>query len=56
VSETPTEQRIRSVPNGPSLVVGAVPLTERDPAESRHGEPLAWDPVGGPGAGRGRCV
>jgi CDGSH-type Zn-finger protein len=48
VSETPTEQRIRILPDGPYLVMGAVPLTERYPAESRHGEPLAWDPVGAP--------
>jgi CDGSH-type Zn-finger protein len=48
VSETPTEQRIRILPDGLSLVVGTVPLTGRYPAESRHGEPLAWDPVGAP--------
>ena len=45
MSEAPTEQRIRILPDGPYLVVDAVPLTERYPAESRHGEPLAWDPV-----------
>jgi CDGSH-type Zn-finger protein len=46
--KTPTQQRIRILPDGPYLVVGAVPLTERYPAESRHGEPLAWDPGGAP--------
>ncbi len=40
------QARIRIMPNGPYLVSGGVPLTERYPAKSEHGEPLAWDPVG----------
>lgn len=39
-------RRIRIMPGGPYLVQGATPLVERYPAESVHGEPLAWDPVG----------
>ncbi|GAC1377519.1 MAG: CDGSH iron-sulfur domain-containing protein [Ktedonobacteraceae bacterium] len=38
--------RITITPNGPYLVSGGVPLTERYPAMSTYGEPLAWDPVG----------
>ena len=38
--------RIQITPNGPYLVSGAVPLTERYAAMSMDGEPLAWDPVG----------
>lgn len=37
---------ITIAPNGPYLVTGGVPLVERYTAESIHGEPLAWDPVG----------
>lgn len=38
--------KITITPNGPYLVTGNVPLTERYTAESVHGEALAWDPVG----------
>ena len=44
--ERATEPRIRIKANGPYLISGSVPLIERYPAESAHGEPLAWDPVG----------
>ncbi len=44
--EGTTGPRIRIRPDGPYLVSGSVPLTERYPAVGAHGEPLAWDPVG----------
>jgi CDGSH-type Zn-finger protein len=44
--ERTTGPRIQIKPNGPYLVSGSVPLIERYPTESAHGEPLAWDPVG----------
>jgi CDGSH-type Zn-finger protein len=40
------QAHIKVTPNGPYVVSGAVPLTERYPAMSVHGEPLEWDPVG----------
>ena len=43
--EQPTAA-IKITPDGPYLVSGSVPLTERYPAESIYGEPLEWDPVG----------
>ena len=46
MSNQPEMLTITITPNGPYLVNGGVPLTERYPAESIHGEPLAWDPVG----------
>ncbi len=39
---------ITIAPNGPYRVTGGIPLIQRYPAESRYGEPLAWDPVGAP--------
>ncbi len=42
----PETLTITLAPNGPYLVNGGVPLTERYTAESIHGESLAWDPVG----------
>ncbi|HEY3341215.1 MAG TPA: CDGSH iron-sulfur domain-containing protein, partial [Anaerolineae bacterium] len=33
----------------PYVVTGGVPLVQRYPAMSVHGEPLAWDPVGAEG-------
>jgi CDGSH-type Zn-finger protein len=38
--------RILVTENGPYIVMGSVPVTERYPAMSTAGEPLAWDPVG----------
>jgi CDGSH-type Zn-finger protein len=38
--------QIKITANGPYVVSGGVPLTERYPAVSVHGEPLEWDPVG----------
>jgi CDGSH-type Zn-finger protein len=32
--------------NGPYKVTGGVPMVQRYPAMSVHGEPLEWDPVG----------
>jgi CDGSH-type Zn-finger protein len=46
MSNQPEMLTITITPNGPYLVNGGVPLIERYPAESVHGEPLAWDPVG----------
>lgn len=46
MSDEKTQARIQIMPDGPYLVSGGVPLTERYPAMSTHGEPLAWDPVG----------
>ncbi len=40
------QYRIRITENGPYVVIGEVPLTQRYPAMSVHGEPLEWDPVG----------
>jgi CDGSH-type Zn-finger protein len=40
------EMRILITHNGPYKVFGSVPLTQRYPAMSIHGEPLEWDPVG----------
>ncbi len=37
---------IKIVEKGPYLVSGGVPLLQRYPAKSVHGEPLEWDPVG----------
>ncbi|MFN0096446.1 MAG: CDGSH iron-sulfur domain-containing protein [Dehalococcoidia bacterium] len=36
---------IRITATGPYIVTGGVPLNGRRPAESVHGEPLAWEPV-----------
>jgi CDGSH-type Zn-finger protein len=38
--------RIKIIEKGPYLVTGGVPLVQRCPAKSVHGEPLEWDPVG----------
>jgi CDGSH-type Zn-finger protein len=46
MSEDTTGAAITIMPNGPYLVTGGVPLTQRYAAMSTHGEPLAWDPVG----------
>ena len=50
MSSENTPFRITIMPNGPYLVSGGVPLTQRYPAMSTNGEPLAWDPVGTEGA------
>ena len=42
---------ITSLPNGPLLVRGGVPLLRKTPVKSEHGEPLTWktsDPLGSP--------
>src|SRR4026208_2518420 len=49
MSDQQTQARITITPNGPYLVTGGIPLTERYVAESVHGEPLEWDPVGAKG-------
>jgi CDGSH-type Zn-finger protein len=38
--------RIEIIDKGPYLALGGIPLVERCPAKSAHGEPLEWDPVG----------
>jgi CDGSH-type Zn-finger protein len=40
------QMRIVITENGPYKVIGSIPLTQRYPAMSIHGEPLEWDPVG----------
>ena len=49
MSSEDTAFRITIMPNGPYLVSGGAPLTQRYPAMSTSGEPLAWDPVGAEG-------
>lgn len=49
MTEEQAQERIRIMSNGPYLVSGGIPLTQRYPAMSTHGEPLAWDPVGADG-------
>ena len=46
MDENKGEYIIRIAENGPYRVSGGVPLTQRYPAMSVHGEPLEWDPVG----------
>ena len=46
MDENKREYIIRIAENGPYRVTGGVPLTQRYPAMSIHGEPLEWDPVG----------
>ena len=40
--DEPTQPTITSLPNGPFLVRGGVPLVRKHPVESEHGEPLTW--------------
>lgn len=46
MSDQQDGRRITIQSNGPYQVTGGIPLTQRTPAVSIHGEPLAWDPVG----------
>jgi CDGSH-type Zn-finger protein len=46
MDENKREYIIRIAENGPYRVTGGVPLIQRYPAMSIHGEPLEWDPVG----------
>ena len=46
MDDNSSEYVIRIAENGPYRVFGGVPLVQRYPAMSVHGEPLEWDPVG----------
>ena len=46
MDDNASEYLIRIAENGPYRVTGGVPLIQRYPAMSVHGEPLEWDPVG----------
>lgn len=43
--DTPSP-RITITENGPYLVSGSVPLVQRTPSMTPHGEPLEWEPIG----------
>ncbi len=46
MDDNTNEYLIKIAENGPYRVTGGVPLLQRYPAMSVHGEPLEWDPVG----------
>jgi CDGSH-type Zn-finger protein len=46
MDDNTSEYLIKIAENGPYRVTGGVPLVQRYPAMSLHGEPLEWDPVG----------
>ena len=47
MAEAPSVVKIRIAANGPYIVRGVPALSGRQPMESTHGEPLAWEPTEG---------
>ena len=47
MAEASSVVKIRIAANGPYIVRGVPALSGRQPMESTHGEPLAWEPTEG---------